>query len=210
MAQIRQFIERIGIYIFFISLFLFTQFNWMKQRNRYSEAELRLSLAFLAGVVLSFVIIKLIKKFIKESGKKHETLLEDVSLALSPGIFFIFASINKGFLFGAILGIPIASYILVKPFTDLVNSITFIDKFKGVLIIQGGRAVIDMKGTYERANPQAIQSFLIDLIINFHECSELEIWEARLNFSNLKGEGENELKPIIESVARYFNIKIAY
>lgn len=210
MAQIKQFFERTGIYIFFISLFLFTQFNWMKQRNRYSEVELRLSLAFLAGVVLSFVIIKLIKKFIKESGKKHETLLEDVSLALSPGIFFIFAAINKGFLFGAILGIPIASYILIKPFNDLVNSITYIDNFKGVLMIQNGMAVIDMKGTYERANPQAIQSFLIDLIINLQECSELEICEARFDFSNLKGKGEEELKPIIESVARYFNIKISY
>ena len=210
MAQIKQFIERTGIYIFFISLLISTQFNWVVRRHRYNEAAVRLSLALLTGIILSFVTIKLIKYFINKSGKGHETLLRDISLALSPGIFFIFASINKGFLLGAILGIPIALYVLVKPFKNLVDSIVYTDEFKGVLIIQNGRAVIDMKGTYERANPQVIQSFLIDLVNNFYECSELEILEVKFDFSNLKGKGENELKPIIESIARYFSIKIAY
>lgn len=210
MAKIRQVLEQAGIYIFLISLLLFTQLNWMKHRNRYTEIELRLFLAFVAGVILSFIIIKLVERLIAKTGNKYETLLKDISLALSPGIFFIFASINKGFLLAPILCIPIALYIFVKPFRNFIDSVIYIEKFKGILIIQDGRAVIDMKGTYERANPKAMQSFVNELIISFYECSEQKIEDIKIDFSNLKERAESELKPIIESVARYFNLKIVY
>lgn len=210
MNKIRQFLEQTGIYIFFISLFLFTQLNWMKQRNRYSEVELRLFLAFVAGVILSFITIKLIERLIAKTGNKYETLLKDISLALSPGIFLLFASINKGFLLAAILCIPSILYIIVKPFRDFIDSVIYIEKFNGVLIIQDKRAVIDMKGTYERSNPKAMQYFLNELIINFYECSEQKIGEIKIDFSNLKEKAENELKPVIESVAGYFNLRIVY
>lgn len=210
MIKVRQFLEQTGIYIFFISLFLFTQLNWMKHRNRYTEVELRIFIAFLAGVILSFIIIKLVERLIAKTGNKCETLLMDISLALSPGIFLIFASVNKGFLLGAILCISITLYIFVKPFKDFIDSVIYIEKFNGVLIIQDNMAVIDMKGTYERSNPKAMQFFLNELIINFYECSEQQIEEIKIDFSNLKERAENELKPVIESVARYFNLKIIY
>lgn len=210
MIKVRQFLEQTGIYIFFISLFLFTQLNWMKQRNRYSEVELRLFLAFLAGAIISFIIIRLIERLIAKTGNRLETLQKDISLALSPGIFFLFASINKGFLLAAILCIPITLYIIVKPFKDFMDSIIYVEKFNGILLIQDNRAVIDMKGIYERSNPKAMQYFLNELIISFYECSEQQIGEIKVDFSNLKERAENELKPVIESVARYFNLKIVY
>ncbi len=210
MIKVRQFFEETGIYIFLISLLLFTQLNWMKQHNRYSEVELRIFLAFVAGVILSFIIIKLVERLIAKTGNKYETLLKDISLALSPGIFLIFASVNKGFLLGAILCISITSYIFVKPFKDFIDSIIYIEKFKGVLIIEDNRAVIDMKGTYERANPKAMQSFVNELIISFYECSEQKIEDIKIDFSNLKERAESELRPVIESVAGYFNLKIVY
>ena len=210
MIKVKQFLEQAGSYIFLISLFLFTQLNWMKHRNRYTEIELRLFLAFVAGVILSFIIIKLVERLIAKTGNKYETLLKDISLALSPGIFFLFASINKGFLLAAILCISITLYIFVKPFRNFIDSVIYIEKFKGILIIQDGRAVIDMKGTYERANPKAMQSFVNELIISFYECSEQKIEDIKIDFSNLKERAENELKPVIESVARYFNLKIVY
>ncbi len=210
MIKVRQFLEQAGIYIFLISLLLFTQLNWMKHRNRYTEIELRLFLAFIAGVILSFIIIKLVERLIAKTGNKYETLLKDISLALSPGIFFLFASINKGFLLAAILCIPITLYIFVKPFKDFIDSVIYIEKFKGVLIIQDGRAVIAMRGIYEGANPKAMQFFLNEMIISFYECSEQQIEEIRVDFSNLKERAESELKPVIESVARYFNLRIIY
>ncbi|MEK6682349.1 MAG: hypothetical protein AABY79_10335, partial [Nitrospirota bacterium] len=97
-----------------------------------------------------------------------------------------------------------------KPFKNFIDSVIYIEKFKGELIIQDGRAVIDVKGTYERANPKAMQSFVNELIISFYECSEQKIEDIKIDFSNLKERAENELKPVIESVARYFNLKIVY
>ena len=65
-----------------------------------------------------------------------------------------------------------------------------------------------LEGTYEKANPDAMQSFLIDTVINFYECLELKVKEVKIDFSNLREKDENELKPIIESIARYFNLRI--
>ena len=211
MVWVKQFLEQTGIYIFFISLILATQIRWLKKHNNYDEIEIRLSLGFLAGIFLSLGVIKLIKEISSRFNKDHVSFLANLSIALSPGILFILGSTNKGFRVAAIiLCVLFASYIWIKPFRDFVNSIIYIEKFKGVLIIQDGSAVIDMKGTYERANPKAMQFFLNDLIINFYECSEQKIEEIKIDFSNLKEKAEYELKPVIESIARYFNLRIVY
>jgi len=84
------------------------------------------------------------------------------------------------------------------------------NKFEAVLIGDNDKAFIDIKGTYEKSNPDAIQSFLIDMVINLNECSEIRIKEIKVGFSNLKGGGEEELKPMIESIAGYFNLRTIY
>lgn len=209
--HIKQFVEQTGIYMFFTSIIFATQIRLVKRHNRYDEIEIRLFLGFLAGVILSLVIIKIIEKICQKYNKDHKTLLTNLSIALSPGILFIFGSTNKDFrVAGVILCVLFAAYIWIKPFKDFINSLIYVEKFKGILIIQDGRAVIDVKGTYERANPKAMQSFVNELIISFYECSEQKIEDIKIDFSNLKERAENELKPVIESVARYFNLKIVY
>ena len=210
----RQFIERTGIYIFFTSLMLFTQVNWIKKHiHSYAELniEARLLAGFVIGMLLSLGVIRLIKKIAVKTNKEPEAILNNLSIVLSPGIFFIFASKNKSFLIiGAALCVLIGLYIWVKPFRNFINSILYVDKFKNILLIKDDKAVIDMRGVYEKANPEAMQSFLIDLVINFHECAEMKINEVKINFADLLGKDEGELKPIIESVARYFNIRMLY
>lgn len=212
--KIRQFIERTGIYVFLISLMLFTQIDWIRKHiHRYDELniEVRLLAGFIVGVLLSLGIIELIKKIAVKTNKNSEVLLSSLAIALSPGIFFLFASKNKTFLIiGVALCILIGLYIWVKPFRDFVGSILYVSKFKNILTIEGNRAVINMHGIYEKANPGAIQSFLTDLVINLYECAEMKIKEVNINFATLIGRDENELKPIIEAVAGYFNLKIIY
>ena len=210
MAQIKQFIERAGIYIFFISLMLSYQISWMKRHHDgYKSMEIRLLLSFFVGMLLTFGIIKLIKKITGKINEEQETFLNNLSIALSPGIFLIFSSTNKiFFIVTAVLCILTALYIWVAPFRDFIKSIIYVDKFKNILTIKGNNAVIKLEGTYEKANPDAMQSFLIDTVINFYECLELKVKEVKIDFSNLREKDENELKPIIESIARYFNLRI--
>ncbi|HBR16951.1 MAG: hypothetical protein A3G39_11020 [Deltaproteobacteria bacterium RIFCSPLOWO2_12_FULL_43_16] len=211
MTQVRQFIEQTGIYIFFVSLFLFTQTNWMRRRGDYNHIEMRFLLAFFVGIILSWGIIKLFKKITGKANIEQEKFLNNISMVLSPGVFFVFASINKiFFIVGAILCLLIALYIWVKPFRDYVHLIISIGNFNNMLIVEDGKACINMEGTYEKDNLQAKQAFLIDLTSNFYECSEMKINEVKIDFSNLKGIDENELKPVIESVSSYFNLRIAY
>ena len=206
-----QFIEQTGIYIFFISLMLYTQISWVKRYNKYTQLEARLFVVFIIGIILSFGVIALIKKIAVRAHKDHEAILKNIAVALSPGIFFIFASKNKSFL---IVGFALCSltalYIWVKPFRDFVKSVIYIDKFKSVLIIKDNRAVIEISGIYEKANLPALQSFLIDISVNLHECSERNIKEVKIDFSNLKETNDGELKQIIESIAMYFNVQIRY
>jgi len=213
-TEAKQFIERTGIYIFFICLILFTQFNWMRDHiHRYTKLkiEARLLLGFIIGMLISVGIINLTKKLVGKAGKEPNTLLKDLSIALSPGIIFIFASRNKIFLFiGAGLCVLTALYIWLKPFRHFVDSIIYIEKFKNTLIIKDNDAAIEISGTYEKSNPQAMQCFLTDMVINYYECSEMKIGQVKVDLSNLEGKDENELKPVIESVARYFNIRIVY
>ena len=207
----KQFIEQAGIHIFFISLILFTQIKWIKKYSKYTQLEARLFAVFIIGMIISLGIIELIKKMAVRTGKDHDTLLKNISIALSPGIFFIFASANKVFLIiGLVLCALTGLYIWVKPFRDFIDSIVYISNFKNILLVKDGKSVISVQGIYEKGNPQAIQSFLIDLVINFYECSEMKIEEVKIDFSDLKEKSENELKPIIESIARYFNLRIVY
>lgn len=210
-GQIKQFAEKAGIYIFFISWVLYTQIKWMKRHNGLGELEIRLLLGFFAGMLLAFAITKLIAKIANKADKDYEVFLNKLSLALSPGILFIFASAKEVFLtVGAVLCIVTALYIWANPFRSFMKYIIKLiygDKFKNILLVENNKALLSIKGTYEKANPDALQSFLIDLVINLNECSELGISEIKIDFSGLKGEGEPGLKSIIEPVAQYFNLK---
>lgn len=211
MSQVKRFLEITGIYIFFVSAMLFTQVRWVKKYNKISQLEVRLILGFLAGLILSYIIVKLIQKIMSRYNKEDESFIRELSFALSPGILFIFGTITKKFLLlGVILCVLTALYVWVKSFRDFIDSIVFIDRFKAVLIIKDGKAVISMQGTYERANPKAMQSFLSDLSISFYECTEMKVDEIKIDFSGLKERNEDELKPIMESVAGYFDLKITY
>lgn len=209
--RIKQFVEQTGIYIFFISILLATQIRLVKRHNVYNELEIRLILGFLAGTILSFIIIKLVEKIARKYHRDYESFLINLSIVLSPGILFILGSTNKDFrAAGVILCVLFASYIWIKPFREFIKSLVYIEKFKGILTVEGDKAVIEMKGVYEKADPKAMQSFVNELIISFYECSEQKIEDIKIDFSNLKERAESELKPIIESVARYFNLKIVY
>jgi len=208
---IKQFIEQTGIYIFFISIILATQIDWVKRYNRFDEIGIRLFLGFLVGLILSIAIIKLIEKICHKFNKDYETFLTKLSIALSPGILFLGGATNKTFRAAGIVScVVLALYIWVKPFKDFINFLVYIEKFKGVLTIKDNKAMIDMRGVYERANPKAMHVFLTDLIISLYECSEMKIDEIKINFSNLEERSEEELKSIIEPIGRYFNLKIVF
>lgn len=208
---VKQFAEKTGIYIFFISWVLYTQVKWVKRHNGSGEIEIRLLLGFFAGMLLAFGIIKLIQKIADKTNKNYEAFLNKLSVALSPGIFFILASSNKIFRYaGIVFCIFTAVYIWVKPFRDFIKHMIYIEKFKNILIVENNKALINVEGTYEKANPEILQSFLINLTINFNECCDMGIDEIKIDFSNLKEGGKEELKPIIESVAGYFNLKTTY
>jgi len=210
-AQIKQFLEMAGIYIFITSSFIFEQLRLVKKYNNYSKLELRLALGLFAGVLLSYIIVKLIRKIMIRYNKDDESFIRELSFALSPGILFILGSITHKFLLlGVILCALTALYVWVKSFRDFIDSIIYIAKFKTALIIKDGKAVMSMQGTYENDNPKAMQSFLIDLSINFYECAEMKVDEIKIDFSGLKEQNEDELKPIMESVARYFHLKVSY
>lgn len=209
-SQTRQFIERAGIYIFFVSLFLYSQLHWMKRRNNYTEIEVRLFSAFLIGVVISFGIVKLIEKITYKNNKKDEVLLKNLSVALSPGVLFIFAATNKIFLVGVPLCVFVTLYIWVKSFRKLINAIVYVAKFKNVLSIEENKATLSLQGVYEKSNPKAMQLFLIDLIINLYECLEIKAKEIKIDFTGLNEKNKDELKSIIEPIAKYFNLRIIY
>lgn len=210
-AQIKRFLEMTGIYIFIISSFIFTQLRWVKKYNHYNQLEVRLALGFFAGLLVSFIIVRFIQKIMRRYNKEYTSFMNNLSLALSPGILFIFGTITKKFLLlGVILCALTALYAWVKSFRDFIDSIVFIDKFKAALIIKDGKAVISMQGTYESDNPKAMQSFLSDLSIDFYECAEMKVDEIKIDFSGLKERNEDELKPIMESIARYFHLKVSY
>lgn len=208
---VRQFIEQTGIYIFFVSLMLYTQISWVKRYNKYDQLEARLLAVFILGILISFGIIELIKKMAVKADKEHEAFLRNISVALSPGILFIFASKNRSFI---IIGIALCAlmslYMWVKPFRDFIKSIVYIDKFKNTLIIKDNNAVIAISGIYEKAGLQTMQSFLIDLAKNLHECAEMKVDEVKIDISDIKERDGNELTSIVEPVARYFNLRIRY
>jgi len=210
-AQIKQFLEVAGIYIFITSSFIWSQLRLVKKYNNYSKLELRLAFGLFAGMILSYIVVKLIRKIMSRYNKDDDSFIRDLSFALSPGILFILGSITKKFLLlGVILCVLTALYVWVKSFRDFIDSIIFIAKFKAALMIKDGKALMSIQGTYENDNPKAMQSFLSDLSINFYECAEMKVDEIRIDFSGLKERNEDELKPIMESIARYFHLKIVY
>ena len=52
--------------------------------------------------------------------------------------------------------------------------------------MDNGNALIKVSGVYEKADLQTMQSFLLDLALNIHECSKNRIMEIRFEFVDLK------------------------
>jgi len=186
--------------------------RWIKKHhNKLTELEIRLLLAVVAGVLVSLGIIKLTQKLLTKYGKNYESFLNELSVALSPGILFVLASNNRVFLrIGLLLCVLTGLYVWVKPFRNFVNSFIYIDNFRNLLTIKDGKAIIDVNGIYEKNNPKAMHFFLTDLMANFEECTQLQVGEVKIDFSGLKQNDEGELRPIIESVAGYFHLRVIY
>jgi len=110
-GPIKQLAEKTGIHIFIISLLLYTHINWIKRHNQFGHIGIRFLLSFSIGMLLAFGIIKLIKWIAKRYNKNYEAFLDNLSIALSPGIFFILAPDKRIFLYiGMILCIVIVLY----------------------------------------------------------------------------------------------------
>ena len=208
--MIKHLAEKFGIYLFFISFFIFIQLRWMKRHNNYALIEFRLLGAFFAGALISYGLVWLISRIRKDKDAK-DRLLKEVSVALSPGILFVFASLSKiSLIIGLALCILIGFYIWYSPFRAYVKRIMDMNKFENTLIVNNRDAVIKVSGVYERQNPELLHAFLSELINNFSRCNEQDIKEVKIDFSDLKIRDTSELKLIVESISMYFNLKVIY
>ncbi len=117
------FLKKFGIYLAVTSLVFYTQINWAKSsHNDFDDIELRLFLGFIAGIILSYVIISAVKKF------RNSELVETISLAISPGIFFIFLSKYKFVLFI----IPILCILILLRLYLKEKFFLYLSKFLGI------------------------------------------------------------------------------
>ena len=118
MNEVKKAIKNTGIYIFFISLFSFTQFNWAILYNDYSDIELRIFLALLSGILISSLILKFIRGVFSKKEQSEiqiEQKIEAISFSLFPGLFFILGTISWVFLFA---GIAVPGLLLYAVFSQ--------------------------------------------------------------------------------------------
>lgn len=202
-------VKQSGIYMFFVSACLLTQTHVVRKYSMYDQIEVRIFLAIVAGLVAAYGTSWLVKKMFSRFDKDGELFLSNLSTALFPGVLLVFASANKDFVYmGFSFCLLTALFVWVKPIRDFVISIVYEDKFKSDLVIRDNNALITVTGTYERADLLTVQSFLLDLALNFHDCSERKIKEVRFDLAGLKGDEANEIRSLIEPVAAYFDISV--
>lgn len=206
--KIMQVIERTGIVVFCVSSLIMTQFHVVKKFQKYAELEIRFALALFLGILLGLGVIGLIKILARKASKDVDVFLADLSVVLFPGVLFLFASADKKFVLVGLASCSFAAlWVWVKPVRDFIKAVFYQDKFRNTLSIDGRSALIQVTGIYEKADLPTMQSFLLDLALNIHECAKEQITEVRIEFVELKGNEANELKLLIEAVAKYFDVR---
>jgi hypothetical protein len=96
-GALRSFFEQKGLYLFLISFFFFTQLSWARTHGHFADLEIRLFSAFLAGTLLARGLQTLLRA--TSSGpSSFAAASRKLSLSLSPGILFLFASVDISFL----------------------------------------------------------------------------------------------------------------
>ena len=138
--QIFSFLRQSGFYLFVISLIFFTQINWAKTSHKgFFDIELRLFLGFILGVTLTYGMIQVVKKVVL---KNRQEVLDQISVALSPGTLFIFSSKYIVFLYLTPLLCLLAFFILYLK----DRFFAFFSKFLGVvsytLFFAGGIGIL--------------------------------------------------------------------
>jgi hypothetical protein len=207
----RRFAERVGVYLFFVSLILFTQINWIMQHRQYAawHVEERLLLGFLVGALLAAGANALARKWAVKAGKDADAQVKKLSLALFPGILFFFAAKGRVFLaLGGGLCALVALYLWSRPFRNLVDSLFLNDAFANTLAIKDGVATLELSGVYDAANLEALELFYRDLVSNFAACRRLEIERVAVDFSGIAGCSEDELLPVFASIAGRFSLSL--
>lgn len=202
MAFIKEKLEKAGIYVFFMSFGLFTQINWAKNSDSYDDFEARIFLAIIASFFLSGIVFDVLEKAVsKKADSNTKGIMAKISLSLSPGILFLFASNNVMFLYvGLVFCVVMILNNFLKPPKYFVN----------ILEINGDVAEIKVEGIYEGKNNSALKTFLNDFILNLNECAKAKVTNIKVNFSNLEKSDGKELKAIMDEVAKYLNLELSY
>lgn len=202
MAFIKEKLEKIGIYLFFTSLAMFTQINWARSKNSYEDLELRLFLATVLALGLSALVLEILRRIIsKNSNYDTENILAKISFSLSPGFLFLFASKNIVFLY---LGIGFCVFTILNKFLRPPK------RFINTLEIKDNVAEIKVEGTYVQKNSSALKAFVGDFILNLNECIETNVVRVKVDFSMLKESDGAGLKPMLDEIAKYFNLELSY
>ncbi len=79
--------RRIGIYLFFVSVCLATQINWVIRHEQYDSLLTRSSLAIAVGVALTRLAVYLVEA---AAGDDADITVRKLSLILTPGLLFLF------------------------------------------------------------------------------------------------------------------------
>jgi len=82
-----KFTETVGIYIFFISLSLSLQMNWIVRHSHFYGIPIRETTAVVAGFLFAFLTIKIVQHALPE---RADEVLKKLSLLLMPGVLFLF------------------------------------------------------------------------------------------------------------------------
>ena len=202
MAFIKEKLEKVGLYVFFMSLGMFTQISWMKSKDSYDDVEIRLFLAIVLGFTLSALVFGALERALsKKTRSEIEDIMAKISLSLSPGLLFLFAPKNLVFMY---LGVGFCVLMILNNF---LRSPKY---FINILEINGDVAEIKVEGIYEEKNNSVLKMFLNDFILNLSECIEANATKIKVDFSNLEKSDGKELKGMMNEVAKYFNLELSY
>lgn len=202
MFFIKEKLEKMGIYIFFVSLALFTQINWARRNDSYDDLEFRFFLAMVLSIGLSLLVLEVLRRVISKNDSCNvEDILAKISFSLAPGFLFLFASKNIAFLY---LGVGFCFFMILNSF--LRPS----ERFINILEINGDMAKIKVEGAYVEKNGSALKGFLSDFILNLNECIETNVTNIKVDFSRLEKSDGAELKAMMDEITKYFDLELSY
>ncbi len=192
-----------GIYIFFISLFLSSQLNWIVRHDTFYKFPLREGLAVLAGFLFSYLTIKSIRRF---SPFNEKNILKNISLALTPGLLFLFFPFHartvclyrkdcnyfddRFILLSVILSLVVAISLLIskyfknkpEPRIGITTSIgKYFDRYKFWLALTLTFALLCYRGWARFTNPELYAEGAIQFVngaLNFGWSSLLFIYDG--------------------------------